>query len=515
MIKKILTVMIVLALAACAPGQRQWDSAPDGYQRQAEGAPSRLIRTPAPVDAQGQQPIYKPYTSPVESAEIYRYDEEGQAVTRESLPSRERRAQMMSERQMPSDFDNVLENYGYIVEREHEEMYAAPSLPPVKVALLLPLSGEHADLGQAMLQAAQLALFDIGYESYELMPRDARATPQGAIQAVQSAIDDGAQLILGPLFAGSVRAAKPIARQHNINMVAFSTDWSLAGDNTFIMGFLPFAQVQRVAEYAIGNGLENIAILAPSNDYSNAVIAAYNSMAYRAGLNTADVARYSPEVNDTSDIVRKFARYDERAYMLEEKKLQLQDYIKQNPQDRAAKTELAELEQKNTAGEPPYDAVLLPLGGDQVRSIANLLSYYDLGPHEVKRLGTGLWDDQGLATEPALDKAWFAAPSPDLRRGFEERYHELYGSHPPRLASLAYDAIALSAVLAKKSYFEQGRPSFERSALTNPNGFAGIDGIFRFRPDGLVERGLAVLEFNNGKITVIDPAPTTFQRLDY
>src|SRR5690606_31495846 len=171
--------------------------------------------------------------------------------------------------------------------------------------------------------------------------------------------------------------------------------------------------------------------------------------------------------------------------------------------------EASALETADTAGEPPFDAVLLPVGGDQARSLANLLSFYDLGPKAVKRLGTGLWDDPGLATEPALEGAWFAAPSPDLRKGFESRYRDLYGSRPPRLASLAYDATALAAVLAKNSYNRTGRVSFDREAIVNPNGFAGIDGIFRFRPDGLVERGMAVLEFRNGGIEVIDPAPNT------
>mgnify|MGYP001604014256 CR=1 FL=1 len=354
----------------------------------------------------------------------------------------------------------------------------------VTAKLLVPLSGANSALGQAMLQSAQLALFDMGYDSFELIPRD---TNDGAQAAAQSAIDAGAQMILGPVFAPDVRAAQPVVRRYNINMIAFSTDWSLADSNTFVMGFLPFAQVQRVAEYAAGKGYRNVGILAPENDYGNAVIATWNSVAYKMGITTAETVKFPVEQSDISGIVGSFAHYD------------------------AAEAKSGADKKNVQRLPPPYDAILLPAGGEQARAAANMLSYYNLTPRTVKRIGTGLWDDPGLATEPALAGAWFAAPSPELRRGFEQRYVEAYGQPAPRLATLSYDATALAAVLARNGYYSMGHPAFDRESLSNPNGFAGIDGIFRFRPDGLVERGLAIMEFKNGQIVQIDPAPKTFQ----
>lgn len=498
MMKKILIIVCLFIVAGCTSSQKQWEV--ESTPKTAEQAPSRLTRSVPPVvNAQGQ-PVYTPYQSPGQDAGISHYDESAPPDTRKSAAYADQLAQRRLAQQQASSstFGNIQETHQFPVQESQPQLYDSPALPPVKVALLLPLSGEHADLGQAMLQAAQLALFDMGYSAFELIPRDTKATSQNAAQAAQSAIDDGAQLILGPVFAGSVAAVKPIAARYNINMVAFSTDWSLAGGNSFIMGFLPFTQVERVTTYAASQGLNKIAILAPNSDYGNAVVAAYNSLAYRAGMGTAEVARYIGEDSEASVTIRNFTRYDERVQAQEERKL--------SAATGAAHTVSPE--------DLPFQAVLMPLGGDQARSAANLLSYYDLGPHEVKRLGTGLWDDRGLATEPALDGAWFAAPSPELRRDFETRYRDLYGNRPERLATLAYDATALAAVLAKKSYYEQGRPSFDRTALTNQNGFAGIDGIFRFRQDGLIERGLAILEFDHGTIKVIDPPPSTFQHVN-
>ena len=128
--------------------------------------------------------------------------------------------------------------------------YPAPQLQnnpaSVKVAILLPLTGRNATLGQSMLQAAQLALFDMGNNNFTLIPRDTQGTAQGASIAASKAINDGAQLILGPLFSDSVRATQAIAKQHNVNVIAFSTDWTLADRQTFLMGFMPFSQVERV-----------------------------------------------------------------------------------------------------------------------------------------------------------------------------------------------------------------------------------------------------------------------------
>ena len=453
MAKRFLHIICILVLAGCVATGNPWDRS---ASQPAVAAPNALTRTSVV-----QPPQAAPGSPALQQAgiEVFNF---GTAET-PAAPQDSDDGMM----QTPPPATSVA-------------FAAAPALPPVKIGLLVPLSGANSALGQAMLQSAQLALFDMGYDSFELIPRD---TNQGAQKAAQSAADAGAQMILGPVFAPDVRAAQPVAHRYNINMIAFSTDWNLADSNTYVMGFLPFIQVQRVAEYAATKGIRNVGILAPENDYSNAVIATWNSVAYRTGMTTAETVQFPEGQSDLSGVVGSFAHIS------------------------------PESAKKGTNSNTPasYDAVLLPAGGEQARAVANMLSYYNLTPRAVKRIGTGLWDDTSLAAEPALAGAWFAAPAPEQRRGFERRYAETYGQPAPRLATLAYDATALAAVLARNGYYSMGRPAFDRASLTNPNGFAGIDGIFRFRPDGLVERGLAVMEFKDGQIVQIDPAPKTFQ----
>ncbi len=414
------------------------------------------------------------------------------------------------------------EGGGYLTQREFEaqnqqklqemQTQTSPRAPRVKVAILLPLSGNNASLGQAMLKAAQMALFDIGQKNFELMPRDTAGTAAGATKAAKSALRDGAQLILGPVFADSVRAVKAVTQSTNVNLVAFSTDWTLAGGNAFIMGFIPFDQVERVMNYASSHNIHRIGVLAPNTPYGSAVVSAYRTNASRLGVTTEDIQLFDPSGRDLATVVRNFSKYDERETVFEQEIRPLQERLKTNPDDKEAAAKLRQLQDKKANMPLPFEALLLPVGGEQAHSIAGMANQYHLLPSQIQRLGTGLWDDRSLASDPSLSGAWFAAPSPVLRQEFEQLYSELYGTVPPRLATLAYDATALAAVLARSGIQTAGAPAFDAASISNPNGFAGLDGIFRFRPDGLAERGLAILTFKRGQIAVLEEAPTTFQQ---
>jgi branched-chain amino acid transport system substrate-binding protein len=376
------------------------------------------------------------------------------------------------------------------------------NLGSVRVALLVPLSGPASNIGESMLNAAQMALFQFADERFELLPHDTGGTPEGAYKAAQLAIGDGAKLILGPLLAGSVEAIRPIAQAANVPIVAFSSDKTVAGLGAYVMGFLPSAETERVTRYAIGRGLTRFGLLAPDNAYGVTVLQAMQETALASGVEITKARFYDPLGEDFTDVVREISDFEMR-----QRELRRQIAELQGRDDELSKKTLERLEQLQTAGDLPFDALMVADGGRRLQQIAALLPFFDVDPAVVQVLGTGQMDQPGLGNEPALLGAWFAAPNPNARTEFIDEYQSIFGKTPHRLATLSYDATALATVLGSG----QGGPDFTAAALASPNGYWGRDGIFRLMPDGTTDRGLAVLEVGRRDMRVIDAAPETFQ----
>lgn len=372
----------------------------------------------------------------------------------------------------------------------------------VRVALLLPLSGQAANVGRALLDAAQLALFDAARDRFALIVRDTEGNPETARRVAEEALAEGAELILGPLFAAEVQAVAPAARAREVNMIAFSTDRTVAGEGVFLLGFTPDEQVEQIVAYAHGKGFSRFGALVPESPYGQVVESAFRRAVESAGGSVGRIASYPPDTADFTGLVRRFADYDLRRAALMAERRALAERA-----DDEARARLARLMRQDTLGDPAFDALLIPEGGQRLRSLAPVLPYFDIDPAKVKFLGTGQWDQSGLGVEPALQGAWFAAPSPAYAENFRKRFEAAYRRQPPRIASLAYDATALAAALAA----EPADFRYTGAVLTNPNGFAGFDGIFRFRADGIAERGLAILEVRRNDVRVIREAPESFQ----
>ena len=205
------------------------------------------------------------------------------------------------------------------------------------------------------------------------------------------------------------------------------------------------------------------------------------------------------------DAVRSLASYDQRRDALLEQRKLLEEI-----EDEISAEALKRLEGLETLGEVEFDAVVLPEGGERLQKVALLLPYYDVDPTKIRVLGSGQWDDENIGREPALVGGWFAAPEPQSVATFRQRFQEIYGQAAPRIASLAYDAVALAGLLGRDQA-PPGEGVFSRTAIMSTRGFAGTDGIFRFGTDGVVERGLAVMEVRPNRLMVIQPAPRTFE----
>lgn len=376
---------------------------------------------------------------------------------------------------------------------------APPPVPPptpagpAVVGLLLPLSGSGAKLGADFLDAAQLALFDVGADAaLELVPRDTGDSPEGAVTAAHAAVDGGAQLLLGPLFGRSTAAVAPVAAARRVSVLSFSNDANVARPGVYVLGFRPEEQVARVAEFAGRRGLSRFAALAPDDAYGTlAVNALRQSVGRLPGASVVGVERYGTrQGQDPTPAMRGLAALGGRPV--------------------EADAPAAGSVGAPGAGAVPapfaFDGLLVPDGGPRLRSVAASLAFFGVNPARTRLLGTSRWqqDDPAVLGEPAFQGAWLATWSPGAVDGFTRRFRSAYGRTPLPLAVLAYDATALAALLAK------GGGGFGPDQLTDPQGFTGGSGLFRLRRDGLAEHGLAVVEVRGGVTRLVDPAPTSF-----
>lgn len=371
----------------------------------------------------------------------------------------------------------------------------------IRVALLLPFNSQSAgvrSISTSLYNAAQLALFEFDNQNILLMPRATGGSAAGAQAAAEKAVHDGANLIIGPLFAEEVSAVTPVAQAAGVPVVAFSTDERVAANGVYLLSFPPDEDVKRIVDYAVTHGLTNYAALFPQNDYGDRVRGVFEQTIAEHGSRIAAEASYPTSGSNMNDAVERIANYGARHGALLAKRADLKKL--------GDAQGLKALEKRDTIGDVSYQAVFLPEGGARLKALAPLLPYYDVDPRKVKFLGTGLWDDGSLAREPSLEGAWFPAPPPEAHAQFVTRYARIYGDTPPRIASLAYDAVSLAVALSARLEGQR----FTTAALTAPDGFAGVDGIFRFMPDGRTERGLAVMEMHSTGPIVIDPAPASF-----
>lgn len=367
---------------------------------------------------------------------------------------------------------------------------------PVRVGLLLPFTAPSdavQRVASAMFDAAQLAAFEAGDSRFLLIPKDTKGDAADAAAAARSALADGAEILLGPLFAEDVAAVAQVARAAHVPVIAFSSDVKSAGDGVYLLSFPPEIEIARVTDYAMTHGYTRFGLLAPATDYGERVASDFSKEIFLRGGVLVHEERYEQDPSAMLAPAKRLAQYAEDVVPASMRK----GYDPTKPQDPAA----------DSGYGGGYQAVLIPEQGTLLRALAPLLPYYNVDISRIKLLGVSAWDNPRLTREPALRGGWFAAPDPTITKAFEERFKAAFGSAPPRLASLSYDATLLAARLAKSPH---KRDRFDVDAITDPNGYFGADGLFRLRQDGSVDRGLAILEIEPGGIQVVDPAPRSF-----
>lgn len=328
-----------------------------------------------------------------------------------------------------------------------------------RVALLVPLTGTNAGVGQSLANATQLALLDTRNERLRVTTYD---TNLGAAAAAQRAIADGNKLILGPLLAADVRAVMPIARGAGVPVISFSNDASVAGNGSYLMGNLPTQSIDRVVDYAFTQGVTTFAGLVPNGLYGERASTAFLRAVEADGGKVVSLQIYSQ--GTLSGAVSKLGE----------------------------------------AG--PYQALLVADNSVAASGVVAVVRRAGGGGAHI--LGTDQWNlDATLPARAPLNGAWFASVPDHLYRQYAVKYRARFGTSPYRLSSMGYDAVLLTIRIARD--WPIGRP-FPEARLRDSDGFSGLDGAFRFGRDGTAERALEVQEIRGGTTVVVSPAPSGF-----
>jgi branched-chain amino acid transport system substrate-binding protein len=328
-----------------------------------------------------------------------------------------------------------------------------------RIAVLVPLTGANGNVGQSIANAANLAVLDTGGRRIRITFYDTATGPSGA---ASRAVAEGNKLILGPLLAEDVRLVAPIAQRARVPLISFSNDTSVAGNGTFVMGYTPAQSIDRVVRFARSRGMSNFAGLIPSGVYGERAANAFLRSVESAGGRVVSLQSFDRSRTGVSSAVAKLTG--------------------------------------------PYDAVLI---ADGARNASQAVTLLRRGAPSAKVLGTELWNTEtGLASFVPLQGAWFASVSDTLYRQLANKYRVRYGAAPYRIASMGYDGVLLVSRIAQD--WRVGS-EFPMARLMDEGGFTGIDGPFRFRRDGVVERALEVSQVGPNGLTQVSPPPARFE----
>ena len=348
-----------------------------------------------------------------------------------------------------------------------------PEPEGLQVGVLVPLAGRSAALGNALLDAIGLAVADHGGrvdEPLRFLVFDSGETPDTAKAAAEQAVAAGVGLVLGPLYAAQAEAAGEVLSPHGISLLTFSNDLRVARQGIFILGRTPQSQIAATVALAQAQGLYRFAIFSANDDLGRVAVESLRAFAKDNQIDL--VAEGFHDVSDpiASDSVRYFLQ-----------------------------------------SAPRYDLLLLTTSGRGLAGIANSLAFHDANFDAVRLVTFAGGNELSLRAEPALHGSWFAAPPAPLMERFSLRFARLLGYEPPAIAGTAYDAAAVAVLLYRDHQKQQSKDKGEATdtetvsdkkhtspwgvaALTRPQGFSGVAGLFRLRRDGGNERALAVYE---------------------
>lgn len=333
-----------------------------------------------------------------------------------------------------------------------------------KIGLMLPLTGANAAVGESLLNAAQMALFDLDKnQSPQLIIRDTEGRPEKARVIAHEFLKTGVRFIVGPVFASEVEAVKSVVQNYDVLVLSFSTNPEAASKNVYLMGFVVSDQLKRIFAFASKRGLRNIGVLVPASPFGMLITNLLKQQKY-------ENIRFVEHYTSAQDVAHIAAKMKGQA----------------------------------------LDGLYIPEGGDNLERLILALEEAGVNLDGVRLLGSAQWDFNAKKPTKATMGAWVPLLPSAHHVTFATHYKILFASEPHRLASLSFDAIHLLGDV-KNFDATRGHNGLNLS-LATLHGFQGIDGAFRFFENGMIERVYDVVEIGAQGVSILESAPQSFTK---
>ncbi len=367
----------------------------------------------------------------------------------------------------------------------------------LKVALLVPLSGPIKPVGESILNVAQMSMFYNKKKNMTLMVYDTNGTTFGAVKAMKKAIKDSIDVVIGPLFMSETKAIQNLAKNNGILIFSLSNEQELLNsDNIFVTGSIIEQEIQTLITYMMENDTYNYVALMPNTSFGATINKVLREII--TGKDGLLIKTDFYEHND-KNLMRKI---NELVSFYEIPKILYDNFEKKKLEQKLSGSQ-EELEFKISDDEKIYPhSIFIAEGGKNAEQIANLLFVIQKGDKKIQLIGTTKLDgDDNVLFNPYLNDTIFVGANPKKYEKFSKNYYEIYHSKPLKITSMVYDLVNILDDVYDRI---DGVYMPNKTKLLNPYGFDGIDGRFRFLPNGLVERRLYVLQFKDGEKIVLD-----------
>lgn len=365
----------------------------------------------------------------------------------------------------------------------------------LNIGVLLPLTGKNKSIGQLILKALEVGIFQNNNPNIELIIKDTKADPITTIEAFDELLGLGIENFIGPLFASSLLAIEEKAISHKVNVFALTNNTNMAGKNIWVFGIDPQQQAKKVANFAIEEGLEKIALLLPKNEYGYLILDTMNNTLGEEGLKPERIEFFDNNMKSQEKAAKKisqgFGEYNDFIAALNENK---------NSQEQILKEEIIGKENVDR----PFDSVFIAASGQNLTILASQLQYNGVDPRIVSYLGTASWEKESILREPALEGGFFSTTGDGYQKNIKDIYKANFDEDMTNIAMLAYDILALLSINL------QEYKKIDINNLINDEGFIGLRGLFRLKRNGIVERSFQIKKIKNKKFLTYRAAPESF-----